>query len=251
MPLPSELVDEIIFQLRHDKPTLLICSLVAKSWVYWSQKLLRDWHLRFTPETLRIWKETASPEGMGLLQHVRSLTCARFHPLDKFHGDHLRSLNRLQHIVLCRVSSIRSDLTNSLPASQNTLSSLHLSLVFACDNAILNLIVHFPNLKNLHIERCTIWQGFRNFRSTSRSPRGKLRLTDLTNRDMSTLSAHLSKLELGYDEIEISSTLYGPSDLTLLPIIHACGKALARLEFSPSCGKFRCYAPCVYTASAI
>ena len=87
MVLPPELIYEIIFHLRHDKQALLKCSLVTNLWAYSSQKLLHDWHLRFTPETFQAWKETAPSTSIEPLQHVRSLTCSSFDPLDDFHGD--------------------------------------------------------------------------------------------------------------------------------------------------------------------
>ena len=243
-------MDEILLHLRSDKQTLLNCSLVAKSWVYRSQKLLHVWHLSFTPETLRAWQETASLESMELLQHARLLTCSWFRPLESFRGDHLKSLYRLQHITLHYITSARSDLTNFLPACQNTLSSLHLSAVSVYDVAIMGLINYFPNLRELHIDRSTIWKDFWTTPSSSRLPHGKLRLTDLVDQHMSTLSLHLSKLELGYDEIEVFNTHRSPQP-SVPPIIYACGKALTRLEFSTPSRKFWCYAPRTYTASTI
>ena len=241
MALPPELFDEVIFQLRHDKPTLLNCSLVVKSWVYWSQKLLHDWHLRFTPETFRTWQETASLSSIESLQYVRSLTCSQF-PIDDFHEDHLKSFHRLQHITLHRVTSIRPDLTNLFPASQNTLSSLHLSLLSIHRTVIANIIDCFPNLRKLHIDRSRISYGPMNTPFPSRSPRGKLRLTGLLAADMGSLCACLCGLDLGYDELEIVNPPSRPNSF-VPPIVHACGEALERLKFSPSSCKPQCYAP--------
>ena len=100
MALPPELVDDILIYLRHDKRTLLNCSLAAKSWVCRSQKLLHDWHHCFTPETHRTWQETASPTGAEQLQHVRSLTCSRFNRLLPSHRGYFKSFPRLLHITL-------------------------------------------------------------------------------------------------------------------------------------------------------
>ena len=233
MVLPPELIDEILFYLRHDKLTLLKCSLVAKSWAYRSQKLLFNWHLHFTGgKTFRMWRETASQTNFESLEYVRSITCSEFDSLDDFHGNHLKSFHRLQHITLHLVVSTRSDLANSLPASQNTLSSLHLSDVTLYNTAIVNLINHFPNLSQLHIDHCTFrWHGW-DAPSPSRSPSGKLRLTGLGVEDMKALFSCLSNLELEYDELEfvdfpsafLRDNVYVPS------IVYACGHALARLE---------------------
>ena len=150
MALPPELVDEILTQLRDDKQTLLNCSLIAKSWAYPSQKLLHDWHLCFIPETYRTWQETASPTRMELLPRVRSLTYRNFDSLHPFRRDHLKSFHRLQQITLRDISlNIQSDIINYLPASQNTLSSLYLANVSIYNTALVDLINHFPNLRDL------------------------------------------------------------------------------------------------------
>ena len=249
MALPPELTDEILFHLRHDKQTLLNCSLVAKSWVYRSQKLLHEWHLHFTPETFRAWQETVSPTSMESLQYVHSLTYSEFYTFDIFHGDYLKPpLHRLQHITFDDVWFVQPDPTKSLPASQNTISSLYLCRVDIFSVTIVNLINFFPNLKELHIHQCMIL-GHRTvpIPPFSRSPSGKLHLTKVGKMDMALLSSCFSEVELAYDELEIVDCGQAYSDV--LPIVYACGKALARLKLSPpSCKPWR-YAPYTYPAA--
>ena len=250
MALPPELIDEILFRLRYDKRTLQGCSLVAKSWVYRSQKLLQDWHLRFTPETYKTWRETASPARIKSLQQVRSITCSGFNSLRDVHGEHLQSLHRLQHITLDNVKSAQRDLINLLPASQGTISSLHLSRVSIYDTGIVRLINYFPNLREFDIDQSKILKDPLSIPPSSRSPRGKLGLADLRKQDMTALSACLARLEPAYDELEIVNT-YGLSYPDLPPIIYACGKDLARLVLDPAYGKPVCYAPCTCTTIVV
>ena len=233
MVLPPELIYEIIFHLRHDKQALLKCSLVTNLWAYSSQKLLHDWHLHFTPETFQAWKETAPSTSIEPLQHVCSLTCSGFDPLDDFHGDHLKSFHRLQHITLHLITSTRPDLANSLLASQNTLSSLLLRNVFFFDTAVVNLINHFPNLRELDIDQSMIHNDRENVPSSSISPRGLLHLTDLRAGSLVSLFTCLSGLELEYDELEMVGPTSSQPCLYVPPIVYACGKALVCLKLSP------------------
>ena len=249
MSLPPELIDEILFHLRHDKQTLLNCSLVAKSWVYRSQKLLYEWHLRLTPETFRTWQETASPTSMESLQHVHSLTYSEFYTFDIFHGDYLKPpLHRLQHITFNDVWFVQPDPTKSLPASQTTISSLYLCRVDIFTITIVNLINFLPNLKDLHIHQCMIFGHLTvEIPPFTKSPRGTLHLTDIGAMNMALLSSCFSDRELGYDELEIVDC--GQSDSDVLPIVYACGKALVRLKLSnPPCKPWR-HAPHTYPAA--
>ena len=248
MALPPELVEEILIYLRHDKRTLLNCSLVAKSWIYTSQKLYY-WDQCFTPETYRTWQETASPTSTELLQHVRLLTCSLFTSLDDFHRDHLKLFHRLQHLTLTRIGSIRPDVIDLLSASLNTLSLLHLCYVSVYDSILAKFIDCFPNIRELHIDQATIEEDDSTSPSASRPPRGKLRLNCLRARDMAVLSSCLSKLELEYDELEVASSLNRPY-LYLPPIVYGCGKTLARLELEPLESKFPCYEPPILRAAS-
>ena len=249
MVLPPELIYEIIFHLRHDKQAFLECSLVAILWAYSSQKLLHDWHLRFTPETFQAWQETASSTSMEPLQHVCSLTCSGFNPLDDFHGDLLKSFHRLQHITLHLITSTRLDLANSLPASQNTLLSLLLSHVSFFDTAVMNLINHFPNLRELHIDQSRICKDRENVPSSSISPRGLLRLTDLRAGSLVSLFTCLSGLELEYDELEMVGPTSSQPRLYVPPIVYACGKALAHLKLSPHFCEPQHHASCTHSVA--
>ena len=250
MALPPELVDEILTQLRDDKQTLLNCSLIAKSWAYPSQKLLHDWHLCFIPETYRTWQETASPTRMELLPRVRSLTYRNFDSLYPFPRDHLKSFHRLQQITLRNINlDIQSNIINYLPASQNTLSSLYLANVSIYSTALVDLINHFPNLRDLHLYQSYIHQA-RHTAPFFGSPRGKLCLTALTSVAVSTLLSCLLELELGYDELEIVN--FGETaHFWLSPLIPPCRKTLACLKFSPLPGESQCYALCANFARII
>ena len=182
-------------------------------------------------------------------QYVRSLTYSEFYPLDIFHGDYFKPpLHRLQHITFDDVIFAQPDPTDSLPASQNTVSSLYLSRVDIFSPTIVNLINFFPNLKELHINKSMIpghqTVGIPPF---SRSPAGKLQLTSISVKNMPLLSSCCPEMELGYSEIEI---VYCTNAYPyVLPILYACGKALARLKLSPPSCKPRRHAPYTHPAA--
>lgn len=105
--LPQELIDETISCLPlNDKKTLRTCSLVARSWVYASQKRLFQ-SVSAPSKELGPWLGCISQKSSWLLRHVRHLNCMS-ERLGTAHTlyDHSRSLHRLSRITLsaCRVS---------------------------------------------------------------------------------------------------------------------------------------------------
>ena len=231
--LPPELVDEILIHLRHDKKALCHCSLVAKSWTYSSQKLLYA-RVHITPSAYQTRQEITSPTSTELLQHVHSLTCHQFQSLHELHKDYLKSFHHLQCLTLDDVDGVDSHVVNLFPAFQNTLSSLSLFCVSLTLDAFINLFSYFPNLRELQLGRPTFYPDHRTVPPPSTPPRGKLRLSMLSEKDAGVLLRGLRGLELEYDELEI----YQVGGLATLhtgsrSIVSKCEKTLRRLTLGP------------------
>ena len=241
MTLPPELIDEILTDLRDDKPTLRNCSLIAKSWVYPSQKLLYA-HVHLTPETHRIWQENSSPTSAELLQHVRTLKCHNFHSLEPSHGDYFGSLHCLERLAFCELVPVEPNITNLFSAFQTTLLSLSLSHVFLTWAAFTTVVDYFPNLRDLHVTRFSFVGDVRSVPPLSRPPRGKLRLSSLSRENISVLSNGLSASELRYDELEIVN-MGSQTPSRTRSIISACGGTLKRLVLALRGRKFQCHTP--------
>jgi hypothetical protein len=236
MVLPPELVTKILTHLQDDKPALQNCSLVVKSWVYSSQKLLYT-NAHLTPESYRIWRENVSPTGEELLQHVRTLNCRDFDSLQPSHGDYFGSLHHLERLFLHQLTIIGPNITNLLTAFQTTLSSLSLGDVSLTWGTFINIVDYFPNLTYLFLDRTSFVGDLRPVPPLSRPPHGKLRLFLLPPDATSMLSIGLPASEPRYDELEILDVLdYPPSRVR--PIISACGKTLTRLALNLFSGRF-------------
>ena len=239
MALPPELIDEILTYLRDDKPALLNCSLIAKSWVYPSQKLLYT-DVRLTPKTYRIWQENSSPTSAELLQHVRTLSWHHF--LQLSHRDYFGSLHRLERLAFRDFVRVESNITNIFSAFHTTLSSLSLSHVSLTWVAFIKVVDYFPNLRDLHLDQSLFVGDPRAVPPLSRPPQGKLHLSLLSPDVTSMLSNGLPASELRYDELEIIDVLdYTPSRIQ--PIVSACGKTLTRLALNLFSCKFQYHMP--------
>ena len=241
MALPLELIDEILTYLQDDKRTLHNCSLIAKSWVFPSQKLLYA-RVCLYPVNYQKWQETVSPMGAEPLRHVRALKCCFFYSLYPSYGSYFGSLHRLQCLALCSITHIESGVTNLFTAFQATLWLLYLGHLSLTWGTFINLVDYFPNLRELRLIKSSFEGDHRAIPPFSRPPRGKLCLIALSSEDMSILSTVLSASELQYDELEIIKVVdQTPSHVR--PILSACGKTLKHLVLDPQGCKSQCYMP--------
>jgi len=163
MELPSELIDEIVGHIPpDDKRAFRNCSLVAKSWIYPSQRRLFEvvW---IYPENLRLWLNTISPRSVTLLGHVRFLAYRQRERV-AYRGartgelvqcalrDYLPSFRQLRSFTLSL-----AHVAPSLPemelffAFQHTLSDITLSGCSTTTNALITIINYFPNLIHLRL----------------------------------------------------------------------------------------------------
>ncbi|KAF9791921.1 hypothetical protein BJ322DRAFT_1102454 [Thelephora terrestris] len=153
MQLPPELIEEIIGHLPpHDKEALRNCSLVAKLWMYPSQKRLfevvdvNQWNLQY-------WIDRISPTDTRLLEHVcylnyrGSQTIADRTPVHRALHDYLPSFCRLRGLTLvfATISSYTEHI-EPFSAFKFTLSRLLLAGCNITKSALVALINYFPNL---------------------------------------------------------------------------------------------------------
>ena len=227
MILPPELVDEILTHLQHDKQALRNCSLVAKTWTYSSQKLLYA-HVNITPSTYLRWHEIASPTSAKPLRHVRSLNCFQLQSLYNIHEDYLKSFHCLQNLSLHDSGNIEFNTVDLFPAFQNTLSSLSLANLSLTSDAFINLLGHFPNLRELHLSELTFCAELRTTPPPSTPLRGALALLTLSTYDHTNILLRgLCEFKLEYDELEIFGVHGNPSHVRSL--ISTCEKTLEHL----------------------
>ena len=226
MALPSELVDEILIYLQHDKQALWNCSLVEKSWTFLSQKRLFV-SINLTPDIYKTWQEIASPTSAEVLQHVRTLTCLRFHSFGVLHGDYFKSLHRLQHLTLRDIARIESKTPNLFLAFQHTLSSLFLDHVSLTRSVFIGLVDCFPNLRELHFSKSSFKMDHFLVPPFSKPPRGKLCLSSLSATDFGALSRGIAGLDLEYDKLEILNIF---DTCHVQHIVSACKKNLTHLK---------------------
>ncbi|KAF9645701.1 hypothetical protein BDM02DRAFT_471983 [Thelephora ganbajun] len=163
MPLPLELIDEIIRYLVHDTKSLRSCSLVAKSWIHLCRKwLFKD--VTITSGTQQQWLDRISPTNVEILCNVRSFTCSYDpsvwrgitpHRIDSLYHyfsafSHLEAL-RLFYVFLGPDVPRQIGLYSAfLP----TLTSLSIHRASVTSSALIALINYFPGLINLDL--CSI-----------------------------------------------------------------------------------------------
>ncbi|KAF9647251.1 hypothetical protein BDM02DRAFT_2734210 [Thelephora ganbajun] len=209
MHLPEELLDEIFSHLPSDnRRSLRNCSLVSKSWLQPSRRLLFA-HVVVESTTYQSWLDNISPTNTGLLRHVRSLTYYRIgddEAADSRCGvhalrDYLPSLFQLQRLALC-LTNIESTIYEHLgwfSAFQHTLSSLFLARVSITRSAFVALIGYFPNLRGLHIFETSFQVDDRPVPPLPHALRGKLSI--ISREVMEFPIDQLVGLKLEYEEL--------------------------------------------------
>jgi len=175
------------------------------------------------------------------LQYVRTLTCVLFCPIHAlYHSDFFAFIHRLQRLVLRRIVCIEPDTSNFL-VFRDTLSSLFLDRVCLTWGAFVTLIDYFPNLRDLHLSEPSFVVD-RQPTSLSRPPRGKFGISVLPEGTIRVFSDGFSKLELEYDELEIT-WVFDQTPPRIQRVISACEKTLTRLTVGLDKGKLRYHTP--------
>ena len=214
--LPPELLDEIVGHLLpHGQESLRSCSLVAKSWVYSSGRLLFK-TVEILEQNLGSWLENISPTNVEILGHVYSLS----------YGIVNTRLTPREVIDLARrMGALRDYLSSgfvwsstpipSLPqriqifsAFQRTLTSITLENCMVTTSAVVTLIDYFPNL--IWIYLYNISHGTDGERIP---PLSRLLLRGLSVIDFDTLYDldlldELSGLGLRFEEVAIGGRVH-------------------------------------------
>lgn len=222
--IPQELLDAILSNLPPDDrsffPTLRSCSLVSKSWLEPSRRLLFA-NVTITPSNYPRWLESISPTNTEILRHVRWLVFSApwFDPISPDNNidvprEYLPSLPQLRALSFYGVDieHIIPEHLDSFSPFQHTLSSLSLSSLSFTWNAFVTFIGYFPNLVGLRVIRLSFKLDSHPAPRLARALRGRL-YVDLLDADADIFTDQFSRLSLKYEEISIPWE-FGPRLLT-------------------------------------
>lgn len=192
MDLPQELIDEIICNLASDVPSLLSCSLVAKSWIHPSRKwLFKD--VLISKDTRQRWLDRIPPRNVELLQNIRSFTYASgssvWHTFIPYRIEtfrrYLPSLRHLESLGLTSMSmgSDAPQMVGLFSAFQHTLSALYLNNCHIIPSALVILVNYFPLLTNLALHSLKYVVDDDPVPRLARPLRGRLAITYCSPKD--------------------------------------------------------------------
>jgi hypothetical protein len=207
MQLPPELIEEIIGHLPpHDKKSLRNCSLVAKLWMYPSQKRLFE-VVDINQRKLQYWINRISPTDTRLLEHVcyltyrGSQTIAFRTPVHRALHDYLPSFCRLRGLTLvfATISSYTEHI-EPFAAFKFTLSHILLADCNITKSALVALINYFPNLTCISLALPGYTQENERTPPLSRTLFKKLRVRSFPEQSLVPLE-ELSKLGLRFEEV--------------------------------------------------
>ena len=240
MSLPQELIDKIFSHLSLDEPqTLRNCSLVAKSWVYPSQKKLFE-TVCISSSTHSSWADRISPANIELLLHVRSITytldmASQFHfpayRIDSI-SDYLPSFHNLESLILSSID-LRSKLdisqqVRNFSAFQHTLASLSLWGCSISSGALTTVVNYFPNLAGLQLRAPIYRPAPEPVPLLSRPLRGRLSIQLFMTKDIPVLD-RLSDLPPELDELAICGLSSRPMPYNRIVATYAGGVKHLRL----------------------
>lgn len=233
MDLPEELLDEILGHLPlDDERSLRSCSLVSRSWLGPSRRLLFA-NIRIRRDNHQSWLNNISPTNTQLLRHARSLTY--FYPLQetpdpryciRLLRHYLPSFRQLKTLNLCKltVELTTSEHLTLFSAFQNTLSSLSLTQVSITWSSFVALVGYFPRLRDLNICKPSFRVGDWPIPQMTHPLRGRLFIQSLLGEGMVPFINLFPKLRQEYEELE----MFAP----FLPrLISASEKSLKYLKF--------------------
>lgn len=211
MYFPPEVLDEIFSHIHwDDKPSLRSFSLVSKSWLEPSRRLLFA-NVTITADTHPLWLKNVPRAGAGFPHHVRSLKCT----LRRGRGcdivallGHLTEFSQLRSLSFSNMDielAIPEDL-EMFSAFKHTLSSLGFHQVSIEWSTFVALIGWFPNLKNLEIRMPWFRMEDRPVPRISHPLSGRLLVHPSPDRDMKPFADHFPGLKQEYEELAITGT---------------------------------------------
>ncbi|KAF9790872.1 hypothetical protein BJ322DRAFT_1017500 [Thelephora terrestris] len=207
MKLPQDLLDEIfnlIYDEYDDNETLRACSLVEKSWVYPTQRLLFsciDVDIGSYPP----WEGRTGPGKAEPFDHTHSL----FYFRSRHHGcdtlpRQLPPFRQLQTLTLSGPNFPKnfSQHLEVFSAFQHTLSSLTSDCVEISWPSCFAIVCYFPNLSDLDIISPCSGDDNEEPMVPSRRLHGRLRVDEVMY--LTTFLDQLSSMQVAYDELEIT-----------------------------------------------
>ena len=211
MKFLRELLDEILRHLPSDEGrSLKSCSLVSKSWLEPSRRLLFA-QIRIREDNYKPWLEKIPPTNTRLLFHVRSLTyflrgseTPGSHSVYAFR-DYFPSFRQLQTLTFCHlhIETTIGEHLHLFSAFQHTLSSLSLGVVSITWSSLVALVGYFPNLRNLSLLATSFQADDKPITHITRPVRGKLFVDLITRAAVSFPHNRFAELRPEYEELEI------------------------------------------------
>lgn len=211
MNVPPELLDEILGHLPSDEGrSLRSCSLVCKSWLDPSRRLLFT-HVRLRQDNYKRWLNKISPTNTGVLSHVHSLTyflrgigapdSRSFYVF----RDYFPAFSQLRTLTFCHL-----DIEPTIPqhlhlfsAFKHSLSALSLGGVSIPWSAFVALVGYFPNLRSLNLLATSFQVANKPGPHICHPGRGKL-FVDLITRVAADFPYNrLAELRPEYEELEL------------------------------------------------
>ena len=208
MNLPEELLDEIFSYLpTGNRRSLESCSLVSKSWLDPSRRLLFA-QISVGFSNYQSWLKNIQPTNTALLRHTRSLVyfishrnshsdpSRRFNPLRNY----LPSFCQLQALTF-RNTDIQLDIHRNIglfSAFQHTLSSLCFDSVVITWSVFVALVGYFPHLRNLEVRHSLVHLDDQPVLQVPHTLRGRLLVKLL---DKGTFIDRFTQLKQEYEEL--------------------------------------------------
>ena len=252
MHLPEESLDEIFSHLPlNNGRSLRSCSLVSKSWLEPSRRLLFA-HVFTDLGKYHLWLDNISPSNTALLRHVRSFeyshsytppvvrleesllrqrACDPCFALNTFR-DYLPAFLQLQSLTLYNavIEPTVSDHLELFANFQHSLSSLSFGRVSITWSSFVAILGYFPHLSNLTISEPSFQMDNRPVPQLPRVLHGRL-LVSLVGRRVEGERPFFDRfpgLKQEYEELEFL-TWYQPS---LVAPVEASLKSLKITAFS-------------------
>ena len=237
MDLPPELIDEIISHIPpHDVKSLRNCSLVAKTWVFPSQRRIFEIVKIDKRVHLKSWLGSISPENIEVLQHVRTLHYnyqVAKENLNLPNGSdiirrYLPSFCKLGRLTLVLGHFTSPTQIGAFSAFQQTLSYLCLWSCSVTISTLATFVNCFPNLAHLDLTSLSSKPDDQPAPSFSR-PLRKLSIAEFITGDSLDLLDQLMELRPRSDEVSVNVGLSSSPSVTQR-IVDGMGASIKRMN---------------------
>ena len=216
MHLPEELLDEIFSHVAlEDRRTLRNCSLVSKSWLNPSRRLLFSSISIDIASTYRLWLKNIAPTNVELLRCIRSLEYSAQKIGTSYPGigvyalrDYFPSLSQLKRLAF-RNMAIEPTIPDNLgmfSAFQHSISSLTLARGSINWSTFVTVVGHFSHLRHLEVRRVLFRMDDRTIPRISHALRGRFVIWLLESDHLEAFIDRFCKLKLEYDVLVMHGT---------------------------------------------